>query len=124
MQLSQPQSVLHRGNSDPFDSTVIPMTALNVHCHKLAREFQVGSIWGEETTHEEFGPAILEYWLGAGIAVNEPAAMQGLLAWCYTASINRHCTIHHTRCLPSATNNSQYVLRIYLLSYALWIITF
>ena len=61
MQLSQPQSVLHRGNSDPFDSTVIPMTALNVHCHKLAREFQVGSIWGEETAYDDCRSAIVEY---------------------------------------------------------------
>jgi hypothetical protein len=69
------------------------MTALNAHCIRLAREFQVGSIWGEEATNEHMRLATLNYWLVEGAAIQIPATMQALLSWAYTASthpVTRH----------------------------------
>jgi hypothetical protein len=88
LQITDPYSVLSRGNSDPFDSTVIPLSALNAHCHRLAREFQVGNIWGEELVSDEMRASTLNWWLGDSTTIKNTTAMQGLLAWAYTVSLS------------------------------------
>ncbi|ETN40378.1 uncharacterized protein HMPREF1541_04655 [Cyphellophora europaea CBS 101466] len=88
VQIRNAHSVLRRGNSDPFNSTVVPLTALNAHCHRLARDFQVGSIWGDEVAHEELKEATLNWWLADGIGTTHAVAMHGLLAWAYTSRLS------------------------------------
>lgn len=86
LQISCNDSVLCRGNSDPFDSTVVPLTALNSHCIRLARSFQVDSIWAEEMGRDDLKAATINWWLADGIAVRFETAMHGLLAWAYSVS--------------------------------------
>lgn len=81
-------SVLCRGNSDPFNSTIVPITALNAHCHRLAREFQVGSIWAEEMSQEELRSATVNWWLADGTTIKFRAAMHSLLAWAYSSRLS------------------------------------
>lgn len=86
--MANTHSVLCRGNSDPFDTTAVPLTALNAHCHRLAREFQVGSIWAEEMDQDELRSATVNWWLADGTMLESTAAMHALLAWAYSSRLS------------------------------------
>jgi hypothetical protein len=82
------ESVINKGNSDPFDSIVLPLSALNAHCIRLAREFQVGNIWSDKLIPDELQQTTLNWWLSDVTSISFETTMHGLLAWAYTSRLS------------------------------------